>query len=29
MGWCGLDYMAQDRDWWKALMNMVVNRRVP
>jgi hypothetical protein len=23
MGWYGLDYLAQDRDQWRALVNMV------
>jgi hypothetical protein len=31
IGWDGVDWidMAQDRDQWKALMNMVLNLQVP
>jgi hypothetical protein len=31
IGWDGVDWidMAQDRDQWKALMNTVLNLRVP
>jgi hypothetical protein len=29
--WSGMDWieMAQDRDQWRALVNMIVNRQVP
>jgi hypothetical protein len=30
MGWNGMDWidLAQDMDWWKALVNTVMNLRV-
>jgi hypothetical protein len=30
-GWCGMDWidLAQDKDWWSALVNTVSNFRVP
>jgi hypothetical protein len=30
MGWCGLHWsLAQDRDKWRVLVNVVMNLRIP
>jgi hypothetical protein len=31
IGWGSMDWidLAQDRDWWMVLVNMVLNLRVP
>jgi hypothetical protein len=31
IGWGGIDWigLAQDRDWWRVLVNLVMNLRVP
>jgi hypothetical protein len=31
IGWESVDWihLAQDRDWWQALVNMVMNLQVP
>jgi hypothetical protein len=29
LGWEGVDWMAQDRDQWRALMDTVMKFRVP
>jgi hypothetical protein len=29
MGWCGFDWCGSDRDQWRALVNTIMNLRVP
>jgi hypothetical protein len=31
IGWKGVDcfHLAQDKDWWQAVVNMVMNLQVP
>jgi hypothetical protein len=29
IGWDGVDWIDQDRDQWRSLVNTVLNRRVP